>query len=108
VGGSERVISYCAEEHGGRGVYLNKGGIEYSCRSCYLFSLMSDMFADVYRFYWFLVVEFSTCIGLDKSVAVFSIKVYLTASISICIVTDNDFIAYDCVPSYQTRNIYRL
>jgi hypothetical protein len=30
VGGSERVISYCAEEHGGRGVYLNKGGIEYS------------------------------------------------------------------------------
>jgi hypothetical protein len=29
VGGSERVISYCAEEHGGRGVYLNKGGIEY-------------------------------------------------------------------------------
>jgi hypothetical protein len=30
VGGSERVISYCAEEHGGRGVYLNKGRIEYS------------------------------------------------------------------------------
>jgi hypothetical protein len=30
VGGSERVIIYCAEEHGGRGVYLNKGGIEYS------------------------------------------------------------------------------
>jgi hypothetical protein len=29
VGGSEHVISYCAEEHGGRGVYLNKGGIEY-------------------------------------------------------------------------------
>jgi hypothetical protein len=28
VGGRERVISYCAEEHGGRGVYLNKGGIE--------------------------------------------------------------------------------
>jgi hypothetical protein len=23
VGGSEHVISYCAEEHGGRGVYLN-------------------------------------------------------------------------------------
>jgi hypothetical protein len=33
VGGSERVISYCAEEHSGRGVYLNKGGIEYSKRS---------------------------------------------------------------------------
>jgi hypothetical protein len=30
VGGSEGVISYCAEEHGGRGVYLNKSGIEYS------------------------------------------------------------------------------
>jgi hypothetical protein len=30
VGGSERVTSYCTEEHGGRGVYLNKGGIEYS------------------------------------------------------------------------------
>jgi hypothetical protein len=29
VGGSEHVISYCAEEYGGRGVYLNKGGIEY-------------------------------------------------------------------------------
>jgi hypothetical protein len=29
VGGSERVISYCAEEHGGREVYLNKIGIEY-------------------------------------------------------------------------------
>jgi hypothetical protein len=24
VGGSEHVISYCAEEHGSRGVYLNK------------------------------------------------------------------------------------
>jgi hypothetical protein len=30
VGGSEHVISYCAVEHGGRGVYLNKGGIEYN------------------------------------------------------------------------------
>jgi hypothetical protein len=33
VEGSERVISNCAEEHGSRGVYLNKGGIEYSTYS---------------------------------------------------------------------------
>jgi hypothetical protein len=33
VGGSERIISYCAEEHGGRGVYLNKSGIEYNTQT---------------------------------------------------------------------------
>jgi hypothetical protein len=30
VGGSEHVISYCAEEHGGRGVYLNTIEKDYS------------------------------------------------------------------------------
>jgi hypothetical protein len=30
VGGSEHVISYCAEDHGGRGIYLNKIEKDYS------------------------------------------------------------------------------
>jgi hypothetical protein len=30
VGGSEHVISYYAEEHGGRGVYLNKIEKDYN------------------------------------------------------------------------------
>jgi hypothetical protein len=46
VGGSEHVISYCAEEHGGRGVYLNI--IEKDYRHIFPFGVSQHQSTDLH------------------------------------------------------------